>query len=239
VLTLKKDLGYTTSIINPVLFETDIGLVLFDAGYPNQINDFVSELKKLGFSIHDLKVILLSHHDHDHIGSLQDLVKINDNIQIISSEIESNYISGNSKSLRLVQAEEYNKTLSGNEKIFGDQFVNYLKTLKTIPVNKFVKDNEYICSGLKIISTPGHTPGHISLLLEDDKILFVGDALAIEGNNLVIANPQFTLDMNKTIESIIKIKQMNVDKIICYHGNEYSGDIENSINKLLKNLPNN
>lgn len=239
VLTLIKDLGFTKSVINPVLFETDIGLVLFDAGYPKQIKDFESEFLRLGFSIKELAVIVLSHHDHDHIGSLNDLLAINRKIQIWANEIETNYISGKNKSLRLLQAEEYNKTLNDNKKIFGEQFVDYLRTIDTVPVDKLIKNNEYICTGIKVVNTPGHTPGHISLYLEEDKILFVGDALAIEDNKLVIANPQFTLDMSETVESIKKIMKMNVSKVICYHGNEYVGNVINSLNELLKNLPNN
>jgi len=238
VFTLVKDLGFTKSVINPVLFETDIGLVLFDAGYPNQREDFESEFSRLGFSIKDLAVIVLSHHDHDHIGSLNDLLSINRKIQIWANEIEANYISGKNKSLRLLQAEEYNKTLSDNEKIFGEQFVNYLKTIDTVPVDKIINDNENICTDVKVINTFGHTPGHISLYLEEEKILFAGDALAIEDNKLVIANPQFTLDMNETVKSIKKIINMNVSKVICYHGNEFIGNVTNSLNELLKNLPN-
>jgi len=239
VLTIVKDLGYTKSVINPVLFESDIGLILFDAGYPKQIKDFESEFSRLGFSIKELAVIVLSHHDHDHIGSLNDLLSINNKIQIWANEIEANYISGKNKSLRLIQAEEYNKTLSNNEKIFGEQFVNYLKTINTVPVNKVINNNEYICTGVKVINTFGHTPGHISLYLEEEKILFVGDALAIDDNKLVIANPQFTLDMNETVKSIKKIINMNVSKVICYHGNEFIGNVTNNLNELLKNLPNN
>ncbi|MCD1653509.1 MBL fold metallo-hydrolase [Treponema zuelzerae] len=239
VLTLVKDLGHTKSVINPILFETGIGLVLFDAGYPNQIKDFESEFSRLGFSIKDLAVIVISHHDHDHIGSLNDLISINKNIQIWANEIEASYICGKNKSLRLLQAEEYNKTLNDNEKIFGEQFVAYLKTIDTVPVDKVINDNESICTGLKVINTFGHTPGHISLYLEEEKILFVGDALAIEDNKLIIANRQFTLDMNETVKSIMKIININVSKVICYHGNQFIGNVTNSLNELLKNLPNN
>ena len=50
--------------------------------------------------------------------------------------------------------------------------------------------------GLKIIHTPGHTPGHISLYLEDQRILFRADLLwNIESSGgLVITPPYFTLD---------------------------------------------
>jgi glyoxylase-like metal-dependent hydrolase (beta-lactamase superfamily II) len=73
VLSLVKDLGFIKSVIHPVLIESADGLILFDAGYPNQFADFETELKTIGFSISNISKIIISHHDHDHIGSLNDI----------------------------------------------------------------------------------------------------------------------------------------------------------------------
>lgn len=39
-------------------------------------------------------------------------------------------------------------------------------------------------------------PGHISLFLTKTNSIVTGDAAVIENGELVIANPQFTLDLN-------------------------------------------
>ena len=49
-----------------------------------------------------------------------------------------------------------------------------------ITIDKTFSDGETVKFGsieLKAIETPGHTPGHVSLLLEKEKILLVGDVL--------------------------------------------------------------
>ncbi|MFP3381467.1 MBL fold metallo-hydrolase, partial [Bacillus sp. SIMBA_069] len=33
------------------------------------------------------------------------------------------------------------------------------------------------CGGIRVIHTPGHTPGHISLYLKQSKILIAGDSM--------------------------------------------------------------
>ncbi|EIJ79963.1 metal-dependent hydrolase [Bacillus methanolicus PB1] len=62
---------------------------------------------------------------------------------------------------------------------FPEQIKDLYSQPPKIKVTKTLKDNQFlpICGGIKVISTPGHTPGHISLYLEESKILFAGDAM--------------------------------------------------------------
>ena len=70
--------------------------------------------------------------------------------------------------------------------------------------------------GMDIVETPGHTPGHISVL--DGGILFTGDALV--GSSGAVAGPpeRFTSDMPAAIESIAKLGGMDVSSINVFHG---------------------
>jgi glyoxylase-like metal-dependent hydrolase (beta-lactamase superfamily II) len=38
-----------------------------------------------------------------------------------------------------------------------------------------------LVGGIRVIFTPGHTPGHLSLYLERPRVLVAGDALTAEG----------------------------------------------------------
>lgn len=236
ILSLSKELGVIKSVINPVLIETSDGLILFDAGYPGQGADFKNALGQAGFSVSDINRIVISHHDHDHIGSLCELKGMNPEIKIIASEIEAKYISGKEKSMRLAQAEKFNESLSGSNKAFGEQFAQYLKTINTCCVDRFVRDGDYVGDGVRVIETPGHTPGHISLYIEQENILLAGDALAVENEKLVVANPQFTLDMVETLRSIEKIRNMNPAGIICYHGGAIAGSVNENLSCLLTKI---
>lgn len=234
ILTLEFKIKNDIIKVHPVLIKEGKELILFDAGYPNQLNQIESELNRLEFSINDLTKVFISHHDHDHIGSLKSLKMKNPSIEVISSKIEKSFIDGSEKSLRLVQAEKYNQTLAEEEREVGESFVKYLETINTVNVDITVKENDYIASGIRVISTPGHTPGHLSLFLEEESVLLVGDALAYENNQLSIANPEFTLDIDECINSIRKIKKMEIKKLICYHGGLVESNISDSLKKIVK-----
>lgn len=221
-----------TSVIHPVVIESSSGLILFDAGYPGQLPDFEAALDDVGLSVFDVRTIVVSHHDYDHIGSLTEFLDRIPDLRIVASEHDAPCIMGESESLRLLQAEEFNKTLSGEAKAFGEQFARYLRSINTSPVHAIIRDGEAICEGVRAIATPGHMPGHLSLILEDERILLAADALAIEDGELVIANPQYTLDMSEALRSARKIKDLRPMKIVCYHGNTYDGDIASALDRI-------
>lgn len=117
-------------------------------------------------------------------------------IKVVASEIEAPYISGKKKSLRLEQAEKLQSKLNGIQRTDGIHFINILRSVEPVPVDIMVRDGDVLpwVGGVKVIATPGHMPGHISLLLEKFNVVVAGDAMVIEDNRLEVANPVYTLD---------------------------------------------
>ena len=68
---------------------------------------------------------------------------------------------------------------------------------------------------------PGHTPGHSSLLLENESIVITGDAMAQENGVPVTANPQFALDREEAEASLKKLLALRAKAHYCYHGGAY------------------
>jgi glyoxylase-like metal-dependent hydrolase (beta-lactamase superfamily II) len=81
-----------------------------------------------------------------------------------------------------------------------------------IAVDEKLKDGDKIKS-LKVIHTPGHTPGHISLYLEDQRTLFGADVLWNMRNSggLVIPPSYFTLDQVTAAVSVTRVSQLNFE----------------------------
>jgi len=65
-----------------------------------------------------------------------------------------------------------------------------------------------------------------SLYLEDIALLIDTP------EDIAIANPQYTLDINKAKESIEKISNYDIEIIICYHGGSYTKDIQRSLKSI-------
>jgi glyoxylase-like metal-dependent hydrolase (beta-lactamase superfamily II) len=222
----------TKMTVHPVIIFNNNDLILCDTGYRNQLSQIEEELNKFNFSIKDITKVIITHHDHDHIGSLKSIKDKNNALEIISSEIEADYIIGKKPPLRLLQIEEKIKTLTGKEKEFSLMFSNYLKIIENCPVDKFVKNEEYIIDNLKIIFTYGHSPGHVSLLLEDCNTLIAGDAVMSENNKFINQTNDLVFNRKDYLESIKIIKGLNINKIICYHGGIIDTNINNKLDEI-------
>jgi glyoxylase-like metal-dependent hydrolase (beta-lactamase superfamily II) len=116
------------------------------------------------------------------------------------------------------------ENLRDDQKEFGEQFIKLLRSIAPISVNLTVKDGDEMdwCGGCRVIATPGHMPGHISLYLPKQKVLITGDAMAIEGGIPVIANLQFVLDEETAKQSLQTLLGLEVDSFLCYHGGTYT-----------------
>ncbi|MBU5675311.1 MBL fold metallo-hydrolase [Alkaliphilus sp. MSJ-5] len=212
-----------TQTIHPVLLLSTDDVVLVDCGYSGFLPLLEDEMKSKGVNPDSLTKVLITHHDDDHMGALFEIKEKYPNIKVVASYIESDYISGNKKSLRLLQAEEMLNMLPEEQKQFGIQFCESLRKIKPVPVDIKVKNGEYFdwAGGCEIVDTPGHMPGHISLYLKESNSVITGDAAVIDDNKLIIANPQFTLDLDMAKESLKKLISMDADNYYCYHGGRF------------------
>lgn len=226
VLKVNYKFGDIEGVIHPVVLKDNNEMILVDCGYIGFMPIIEEAMRKENLGCNELTKIVITHQDHDHIGSLADFKQKYPNVKIVASEIEAPYISGEKKSLRLEQAEALQDTLSEEQKSFGKAFCDILKSVKPVKVDVLVRDGDIISGGCEVVGTPGHTPGHISIYVKNKKTLITGDAVALENNQLVIANPQFTLDMGDTNKSISKILAYDADTYICYHGGVYKRNKE-------------
>ena len=86
---------------------------------------------------------------------------------------------------------------------------------------------------IKVISTPGHTPNHISLYIEDEKTLIAGNLLNIQLNLLELTNKDLNFDNETYLKSVRKVSKLSIDKIISYHGGMLEGTISAGIKSLI------
>ena len=63
--------------------------------------------------------------------------------------------------------------------------------------------------------------------------MIAGDALFLQDGELVISLPMFTYDMEQARQSVKKLLDYDIEKIICYHGGVYEGDIKEALKRIL------
>jgi glyoxylase-like metal-dependent hydrolase (beta-lactamase superfamily II) len=82
---------------------------------------------------------------------------------------------------------------------------------------KAVGDNDEVF-GLRVIATPGHTPGHICVFDPAGSLLILGDAMNNVGNELSGPNPKYTADMAQAHQSVKKLAKLKFQRALFGHG---------------------
>lgn len=222
-LTLVMPTGSTKTLIHPIILQDGTNTILVDCGFTGCFDQLQGALNQHNLTVKQLTGLVLTHHDHDHMGTAAQLKQENPQLTIYASKKEAAYISAAEKPVRLSQAEQLQESLPADQQAFGLMFIEMLRKVKPIHVDAILSDNQLLpwCGGTRVLATYGHTPGHISLFIEADSAVIVGDALSVENGKLAIANPQFTLDMKEAERSMSRLLSLNAKSYYCYHGGRY------------------
>ena len=234
ILEIKFEFAGATHTIYPVILKDEKEMILIDCGYPSFLPLIKNEAERKGLDISKLTKIIITHHDFDHMGSLAELKREYPHIKVLTSLEDERYVSGKEKSLRLQQAEAIFDMLPEEQKEGARGFQALLESIENVPVDICLNHKDFFpwCGGIEVIETPGHMPGHISIYLRHSKTLVAGDAVVVENDELVIANPQYTLDLDKAKKSIKNLLNYDIEKIICYHGGVFNKNIKEALEKI-------
>lgn len=225
-IKLSYDLNGQVVVLHPSIIRDAEKIWLVDCGYEGSLPMIKHELSQHGLGFADLHGIIISHDDIDHLGGLKEIKDEFPSIKVYASEIETPYVSGSLRSLRLQQAEDIFPCLPEEHKAWAIAFQEQLRAIKRVPVDRSIGFDEAISENIQIVNTPGHTPGHISIYLPKQRTLIANDAVVFENGELGVANPQFCLDLPEAENSIKKIAALDIDVLICYHGGTVSNDVK-------------
>ena len=239
MMELSMNMGGIESIIHPTLIWDDDNVILVDAGLPGGLPDIKEEMNKTGVSFDKLDKIIITHQDMDHIGGLPDILRESDHeIKVLAHEEDKPYIQGEKRLNKITpeRREQLEKQLKSMPEEQRNAMQKLFQNPPTAKVDETLKDEVELpyCGGIRIIHTPGHTPGHIVLYLKQSKILIAGDLLNIIDGELVGPNPQHTPNMDSALKSLQKLTQYDIEKVITYHGGLYTENPNQKIAELNK-----
>ncbi|WP_165865833.1 MBL fold metallo-hydrolase [Lucifera butyrica] len=206
--------------IYPVLIWDDKEATLIDTGFPGQFEQLRQSIEEAGASWEKIKHIIITHQDWDHIGTIPDILTARDGKVTIYAHIqEKPYLEGKIPYIKMTP-ERIASRLASLPATIRPQAAALFAKIPTFQVNRTLQDRETIPlhGGLEIIHTPGHTPGHICILVKSLSLLIAGDQLRIEKGTLVGPAPEFTPDMPAALQSMKKLADHPIDQVICYHG---------------------
>ncbi|MGH9925188.1 MAG: MBL fold metallo-hydrolase [Nitrososphaeraceae archaeon] len=204
----------------PYLFvEDQDNLTLIDPSFLSQLPILENYLLDVGYDIKDIKRIILTHVHVDHSQAANEIKK-RSGAKIYSHWIESRFLIHNPPYQGPPTTQE---TVDKLEKL-GASMKALIKKygsfeVEPINVDEQVSDGDMIGS-LKVIHTPGHTPGHISLYYEKDKLLLGADSIykhVFGADGMYISAPQVSIDPVTAIVSAQRLSKVDFDKLLMAH----------------------
>ena len=220
-------------------------LTLVDTGPKTDeaLNAFGDQLRNLGFKPADIERIILTHTHEDHYG-LAGILQRESGARVYVHEWEYKNISehrqtrANRDLLRRagVPAEELEKMAGRYELIhkFADPVAD---------VEAYRDEQEFVFAGgsLRVIHTPGHTPGSCCLFRESNRLMLTGDTIlkTITPNPVLNADPidparRFP-SLGEYLVSLARIRQLAPTLLKTSHGDDVT-DYEEHFHRLVKHI---
>ncbi|WP_247728715.1 MBL fold metallo-hydrolase [Halovivax limisalsi] len=198
-LTMSVPFGDRTVSITPTAIETDAGLLLVDVGPEGELGELERALSDAGFDLSDVERVLLTHHDADHAGGLAAMRDRTD-VTVAAHPDEAPHVDGDEDPVKGSGDGRYPPTSIDEHLADGDEF-------------------ESEAGPVRVVETPGHTAGHVSLYLPDERLLVAGDALTSDGDEVLSGpKPGYTIDVDAAAESVDRLAGRDVAHVICHHG---------------------
>lgn len=221
ITMLEVGVNITGSVntICPVLIQSEEN-ILVDSGFPGDtsLKAIASMLQSAGTSIKELGSVILTHQDLDHLGGLPGMRTENPGLLVSAHEYEKPYVEGEKKLIKISKDQEHN--LDNLPEHIRKAMLNLFNNPPTSKVDVTLKDGDFLpfCGGITVIHTPGHTPGHICLYMNAEKILISGDALVASDGVLYGPVPEFAENIETAYVSLEKLLKYDIKNIVCYHG---------------------
>ena len=200
--------------------------VLVDTGMPFSAGQIRQAAENLYGLDAKPKSIILTHGHFDHAGSVEELSRIWD-VPVYAHYKEFPYLTGQS------EYPPQDPTVGGlggqMSRVYTNKPYDVSERLEGMPEDGSIPD----LPDWKWLHTPGHTPGHISLFREKDRLLIAGDAIitmdmhnpgGMMGKHTGLWGPPeyFTPDWIASLRSIDKIALLRPQILATGHGDPIS-----------------
>lgn len=193
------------------LWEWSGGLTLIDTGFPRDARKILEALKQHHRPLHQVRRIIITHADLDHSGGLAAIKRVTQ-AEVVCHAVEKEYLEYplRRKPAALFMRPPY-------------RLATLLPGYQPHPVTPdlLVVDGQELPEGFTVVHTPGHTPGHISLLHKERRLLISGDALSNRGGKLRSPLGIYTPDQENARRSIWKLAKRygdDFETVVFGHG---------------------
>lgn len=219
-----------SDIVAFYLVGDESGVTVIDAGLPGHWEELVDAMTSMGRSLEDIRGLILTHGDSDHLGVAERL-RSEHGVPVYIHRADAPQARGEAPK----QNPAWGKFRVGP--ILG--FLWYAGRrggMKVPPVREVVElsgDGSLQLPGApEFLHIPGHSPGSIAIYVSSVKALFVGDALTTRHVLTGVEGPQpapFTLDKEMANGSLGRLEDLDVSWVLPGHGPPWPGSSADAV----------
>jgi hydroxyacylglutathione hydrolase len=205
---------------NAYLVIGEEGLLIIDTGMPGNAKRMTAYVEGLGRNLSDIKLIILTHADLDHIGSAAELKRMTGAKLAIHAD-----------DAPILRGKESFKTIRGPLGFIVKVATRLVPFRPADPDVILAADSQI--EGLRIIHVPGHTSGSICIY-KPGEVIFVGDALRSDSRgNPKPPSRMSSLDDAKARASLVAISALDFDTLLPGHGAPVVGKASQKLKDML------
>jgi glyoxylase-like metal-dependent hydrolase (beta-lactamase superfamily II) len=221
-----------SDIVPSYLVADQQGVTIVDAGLSGHWSELATELEEMGRVWDDIKGLVLTHGDTDHVGFAERLRREHE-IPIYIHEADAAQARGESPKKNPPWGRFKVGPLLG--------FLWYAGRrggMKTESVGDVVPVSDGQTLDLpgnpRVIHLPGHSPGSVAYHFPAVSALFVGDALTTRHVLTGEEGPQpapFTLEPEQAMESLRRLEDVDADWLLPGHGPPWTGGVAEAVRR--------
>jgi glyoxylase-like metal-dependent hydrolase (beta-lactamase superfamily II) len=216
------------------LVDTTEGVTIIDAGLAGQWGELIAELARMDRTLDDVRGVVLTHGDTDHIGFAERLRR-DHGVPVHVHEADAARARG----------EESTKPDWGRMRLGATaRFMWYAlrkNGLRTTPIAEVVtmRDGDVLDlpGSPRIIGMPGHSPGSVAVHVPVADAVFVGDALTTRHVLTGAAGPQpapFTDDPAEALASLRRLEGLEVTWVLPGHGTPWNRGVDEALREITR-----
>lgn len=204
--------------------------ILVDTGLPDSEGSIIEACEKQFGQENTPQAILLTHGHFDHVGSITQVLK-HWNVAVYAHPREFPYLTGE-KNYPPADPSVDDGLMAKLSPFYPRTAINIEGSLRPLPADGTIPG----LAEWRWLPTPGHTPGHISLFRESDRILIAGDAfttvkqesaVAVLSQDKEVHGPPayFTTDWQAAWQSVKQLESLKPSAVATGHGEPLRGDL--------------